>query len=98
LTDSFTLMWLVKVQSRADRHHTGRVDGVMTAVIVVLDVLHVDRLAHTGPLIKLTYVSPEVRVVDDPFQVALEVTVVDGIKSNQGREQTPVCLGDLVAQ
>src|SRR3712207_7649791 len=45
---------------------------------VPLYVLHVHRLPHAGVLVEVLQVTPQVRVVHDAPEVALEVAHVDG--------------------
>ena len=40
----------------------------------------------------------DVGVVGDLADIALEVTVIDGVEADEGREQAPVGLGDAVAR
>ena len=67
------------------------------AVVVPLDVIHVDGLGDAGVLVQLAQVARELRVVDDAAQVALEVADVHGVEAHERREQAPVRLGDRVA-
>src|SRR5690606_14619416 len=41
--------------------------------------------------------GPQVGVLRQALQVALEVAVIDGIEADQGREEAPVRLGDAIA-
>lgn len=52
----------------------------MTVVIVSHDVLHANRFSNTVPLVQLPCVGPEVGVVDQPFAIAFEMQMIDGIK------------------
>jgi len=64
---------------------------------MALYVVEVDRLGDAGLLIEVFEIIPQVRVVHDATQVALEVVVVDEVEAHQGREEGPVRLGDAVA-
>lgn len=86
-----------KVKLRSDRDDAVRVDHVMAGVIVAADVVERHGARHTGPLIQLTGVGPEVGIVDDPCLVALEMALVDLVEPDQRGEQTPVRLGDAPA-
>jgi hypothetical protein len=70
---------------RAERDDAGRVHPLLAAVVVALDVVHVDGLGHARPLIEIAHVVRQVRVVDDPLQVALEVVVVDRVETALGK-------------
>lgn len=65
------------VDRRSHGHDTARVEGTMTAVIVPLDVLEVHGPGDAGHLIEAARVGPQVRVVDDAPDVALEMTEID---------------------
>lgn len=47
----------------AYRHYLGWVDHRVTKIIVLLDVFEIDRVGHTGALVKITGVGSEVGVV-----------------------------------
>jgi hypothetical protein len=70
----------------------------VAAVVVVLDVVEVDGLGDARVLVQLARVGPQVRVVDEPPEVALEVADIDRIEADQGGEQPPVGLGEPVAE
>ena len=86
-----------EIQRRAERHDAARIDVAHADVIVPLDVIHVHRLGHARHLIKLAHIVRDVRIVDDAAQVAFEMAVVDGIKANQRREQSPIGFGQALA-
>src|SRR5690606_27474445 len=83
-------MRALQVQHRPQRHNAVGVDGGMTAVVMLLDVVEIHHVSNTLPLVQLAGVGPEVNVVRQPLQVALEVAVVDGIEADQGGEEAPV--------
>src|SRR5687767_2747731 len=64
---------------RAKRHDAGGVYALLTAVIVTLDVLEVQRAGDAGLLVEVAQVVRQVRVVDNALQVALEVIVIDHV-------------------
>ena len=63
------------VDIRPDRHDPRRIQIRMAAVVVALDEVDVHRLGDPVRLVEIAQEAPEVRVVDDPSQVALEVPV-----------------------
>ena len=65
---------------------TGWIDVVVGDVVMALDVVEVDGVGDAVGLIEVFEVAEEVGVVDDPPEVALEVTVVDGVKAYEGNE------------
>lgn len=66
----------------------------MTSVVVTLDVVEIDRLSDTRQLIELSGIGPQIRIVDQPLTVALEVANVDGIETHQSGKESPVGLGN----
>src|SRR5690606_34599195 len=87
----------VQVKFWADRHDTVRVDAVMAAVVVLLDVVEADGFRHARPLVKLASVAPQIGVIDQTPDVAFEMAVVNGIEANQGSEEAPIGLCKLVS-
>src|SRR5690606_8728825 len=86
-----------EVDRGASRYDPGRIDSLVTAEVVAFDVAEIYRRFDLVLLIQVTRVWPQVGVIDDAPQIGLEVAVVDGIKTHQRREKTPVGLGDRVA-
>lgn len=86
-----------EVEDRALRHYAGRVDALMTPVVVLLDVVHVYRLCDAWSLIEVLQIAPQVRVVYYAPQVALEVAVIDGVERHERGKEAPVGLRYAVA-
>jgi hypothetical protein len=74
----------------------GRVDLVVRAVVVALDLVEVHGLAEAGGLEQVTGVGPERRHLGEFRAVALEVPVVRGVEAHQGGEEADIRLGELV--
>ena len=70
----------------------------MRPVVVGADLVEVDGLGDAWPLVEVTRVRPQVLVLDELSDRALEVNLVDGVESNERREQAPVGLDRSVAQ
>src|SRR5271169_3289941 len=85
-----------EIDRRPGGHDTRGIDAAMTLIIVSLDVLSIDGFRKAGGLVKIPSVGPEVRVIDDAFQIALEVSKVHQIESHERREQTNIGLGEPV--
>ena len=62
-----------------------------------LDMRKIDGRRDAGALVKLAGVTPEVRVVDEPPQIAFEMARIDGIKAHQSGKQPPIGLGEALA-
>ncbi len=71
------------------------VDGFVAGIIVPFYVLEIDRLAHVRPLVvEFAREGPQIRIIHQAAQVALEVAVIDRVESHQRREQTPIGFGN----
>ncbi|MNR36436.1 hypothetical protein D3C85_1543530 [compost metagenome] len=78
-------------------HNPGRVDGLVAAVVVILDVGKIHCLGNPRPLIHLPQPVRQVRIIGNAPQVALEVAVVHRVKTNQRGEQANVRFGQVLA-
>lgn len=63
----------IEIHVGTQGHNAMRVDGGMGAIVVLLNVHHVDSILHPRPLIHVPNPSPQVGVVHYPLLVALEV-------------------------
>ena len=72
-----------------------RIDVVMGDVVVPFDVVEVHGVGNAVDLIEIFEVAEEVGVVDDPPDVAFEMTVVDGVEAYEGDEQAPIGFDEL---
>src|SRR3954447_8002277 len=75
---------------RSDRNDAGRVDVLVYAVVVPLDVVEVDRLAESARLEQVTRIGPQHWHLGQLVAVALEVAVIDGVEARKRREQPNV--------
>src|SRR5690554_4106721 len=92
----FALMGAIQIKLGSDRNDAGWVDRGVTAVIVFLNVFHIDRLRHTGPLIQFSQITGQMWIVFDTLDVAFEMPVIHSIKADQGSQQSPVGFRDLL--
>src|SRR6266700_5582156 len=86
------------VDERPLGHDPGRVDPVLRLVIVPLDLDEVRGVTESRMLEQVPRVTPEVAVVHQPVQIALEVDVVDGVEPGQRRVEPDVGLAELAAE
>ena len=84
------------IQFGTRRYNTGRINGLMADIIVMLDMVHVDRPGYTSMLIQVTRICPKVWVVHEATNIALEMTYIDRIEADKRSKQTPVRLGGLI--
>ena len=69
----------------------------VAAVVVIFDVVKVDRFGDARPLIQFACIGEEVGIVDQPLQIALEMADIDRIETHQRREQPPIGFGNPFA-
>ena len=55
----------------------------MRHIIMALDVIDVDGLGDSRLLIKIEQIALQIRIIDDPPQVAFEMAVINDVESNQ---------------
>jgi hypothetical protein len=85
-----------EIYDRTDRHDARRID-LLAAVIMPLDLIDAHGLGYARRLIKVAQITPEIGIVGNAPQVALEMAVIDAVETDQRREQTPIGFGDTVA-
>ena len=74
---------------------TGRIDVVVGDVVMPLDVIEVYSVGDAVGLIEVFEVAEEVRVVDDPPEVALKMAVVNSVEAHESDEQAPIGFDEL---
>ncbi len=79
-------MGFIEINRWSRRYNPGRINALVAHVIVVLDMIHVNRLGHTRYLVEIFQVIPDIGVIDNTPQVALEVAHINGIEAHQGGE------------
>ena len=67
---------------------------MVTVIVVLLNVFHVDSLGNSGLLKQITYVSGKLWVVENSTLVCFEVGEINCIKTYKGGKQPPVYLSD----
>jgi hypothetical protein len=65
---------------------------------VPLDVIEVYKPSNARLLIQVPQISVQLFVIYDSPHVALEMSMVNGIESNQGVEQTPLRFHDAISE
>ena len=84
-------------RGRTDRVDAARVKERMTSVVVLFDMVKVDRRPDVRVLVKRAYVVPERRILGERASVALEVPEIDRIEPDQRREQANIRFGQRLA-
>jgi hypothetical protein len=67
-------------------------------VVVPLDVIEIHRPGDARCLIQVAEVALQIRIVDDPPEVAFEVPVIDRIEAHEGAEKPPVRFDECCAK
>jgi len=75
---------------RAQWHNALVVELGVAAVVMSLDVLHIDNIFQPQVMIDMSHVSVQIFVALDRSLVAFEVHDVNWVKSNQGHEKSDV--------
>ena len=83
-----------KIKFRTFRNNTGGINCMVTVIVVLLNVFHVDSLGNSGLLKQITDVSGKLWVVENSTLVCFEVGEINCIKTYKRGKQTPVCLSD----
>ncbi len=61
------------------------------------DMLHIDRFFDAGQMDDIPGVTPRFWKIDDPTQVAFEMSVIDRVKADQRREQPDIRLRQKIS-
>ena len=85
-------MGLLKIEQRASGDNTGWINLIVAVIVVALDMIHIDRLGHARPLIDFPHIVGKVGIICDALNIALEVAVIDCIKTHQGGKKANVSL------
>ena len=95
LSQAFAAVGGGKILVGTEGNDTGRIDVVMGDVVVPFNMVEVHGVGNAVDLIEIFEVAEEVGVVDDPPDVAFEMTVVDGVEAYEGDEQAPIGFDEL---
>ncbi len=76
------------------RDDSARVNAAVTPVVVVFDVIHVDGFSDSRHLVQLAGIAPQVWIIHETADIALEVADVDRVEAKESRKEPPVGLGD----
>src|SRR5262249_2441870 len=92
----FPMMGPVQVEQRAERNDPGRIDLVVSYVVMTFDVVQIHGVGNARLLIEIAQIAIEVRVIDNPPEIAFEVAKIDGVKTNQRAKETPIGFDDSI--
>ena len=83
---------------RSRRDDPGRVDEAQALVIMALDVVEADRLLDPRLRAKLVAIAPQICIVGDAADVALEVADINRIETDQRGEQPDIRFRQGIAE
>ena len=86
-----------KVHRGADWNDAGWIDAAVTLIIVVLNVVEVDRVGNAGSAIEISCIVGERGIVGDAPHVAFEVPEINRIETDKSGEQPDVGFGQPLA-
>ena len=69
-----------KILYRSDRNNPGRINIIVSKVVVTFDVIEIHGLGDSINLVKITKITVQVRVISDPADVAFEMAMVNRIE------------------
>ena len=87
-----------EIKDRPGRDDSGGVDIRVGRVIVSFDVIEIHGLRDAGKLIEVPEVTLQIRVIDDPAEVALEVAVINDVETHERAEEAPIGFDKLLAE
>ena len=91
-------MWSAKIERRTKRNDARRINFGVRHVIVTLDVIDVNRLGDSRVLIQVQQVPLQIGIIDNPSNVAFEVSVINDVEPDQGTEKPPIGFDDAIAK
>ena len=96
--ERFLKLWLLALQALlaamrsrevdegSKRDDAGRIDVTMALIIMALDMREIHCGCDLRPLVELARIAEDVRVIDDPREIAFEVTVINTVEADERRE------------
>ena len=63
-----------------------------------LDVIDVDGVADSRPLIEIEHVTLQVCIIDDATKIAFEMAVIHHVETDQRTEQPPIGFKDAISE
>ena len=74
------------------------VNRIMAVMVVADDMIHIHRLGDALILVELAGLATKIRIIYDALAVAFEMQVINVVKTQEGRKQAPIDLGEPVAR
>ena len=89
---------LRQINRRPDRDNAGRINFGVRHVIMTFDVIEINRLGDAGLLIQVHQISLQVPIIDDPADIAFEVTVIDDVEPNECAKEPPIGFDNVIVE
>ena len=86
------------MDNRPERHDARGINFLVRHVVVTFDVIDAHGLGDSGLLIEIEHVALEVRIIDNPSEIAFEMAVINDVEPNQCAKQAPVRFDDPFAK
>src|SRR5579859_378273 len=71
------------INDRTQRNDTARIDLIVRHEVVALDMVEIHTITKARPLIEIARIAPEMGIVNQAAQIALEMPDIDHIKAHQ---------------
>lgn len=69
----------------------------MATIVVGLDMVEVHRVSNSWHIVDAFGVVPEVWIIDQAFEIAFEMTMVNGIEAHECSEEANISFSETVA-
>ena len=79
-----------QIEEWTERHEPRGINVLMRHVVMPLDVIEVNGIRNSGPLVEITEITMQMRIVDDATQVAFEMPDVHRVEAHERAEQPPI--------
>ena len=86
LTQPFSAMSAFKILIRPDGDNAGGINLVVSHIVMPFDVIEIHRAGNVVILVEVFQVTKQVSVIGETPDIALEMSVVDGIEADECHE------------
>ena len=78
------------MEIRPNRNNSEGIDVVVGEIVMPFDMVHIHGPGNARLVIQLPQVPPQVRIINDSADIALEVKIIDGVEPDQGAKEPPI--------
>ena len=86
------------MDNRPERHDARGINFLVRHVVVTFDVIDAHGLGDSGLLIEIKHVALELRIIDNPSEIAFEMAVINDIEPDERAKQAPIGFHDALAE